>query len=88
MCRNIKNLFNFDPPATDEEIHNAAVQFVRKISGFQKPSQLNQIAFEKAVEEIEHTLKTLLNSLITDSKPKNREEEAEKARLKSIKRFG
>jgi hypothetical protein len=88
MCRNIKQLFNFDPPATDEEIRNAALQFARKLSGIQKPAASNESAFNQAVEEIATSAKTLLHSLQTNAKPKNREEEAEKARVRSQKRFG
>ena len=88
MCRNIKNLFNFDPPATKEEIHGAAVQFVRKVSGSQKPSNLNEEAFNKAVLEVSESVTKLLNSLETTSKPRNREVEAAKAKERSQKRFG
>lgn len=82
MCRNIKPLFNFDPIATDEEIKNAAIQFVRKISGFQKPSLDNQEAFEVAVLEISMSTQKLITTLKTNSKPKNREEEVLKKKLK------
>lgn len=88
MCRNIKPLFNFEPVATDEEIRNAALQFVRKVSGFQKPSETNQKPFDKAVEEISKTVRHLFNSLETSAEPKNREVEAEKAKLRSQKKFG
>ncbi len=88
MCRNIKPLFNFDPPATREEVQNASLQYVRKLSGFQKPSQINEEAFTKAVEEISIVTQRLFTSLITNSSPRNREEEAEKARIKNVKRFG
>ena len=88
MCRNIKNLFNFDPPATKDEIHGAAVQFVRKVSGSQKPSNLNEEAFNKAVLEVSESVTKLLNSLETTSKPRNREVEAAKAKERSQKRFG
>lgn len=88
MCRNIKPLFNFDPPATDEEIHDAALQFVRKLSGFHEPSQVNEEAFNRSVEEVAHAAKHLLNSLHTHADPKNREEEAAKARERIAKRFG
>jgi hypothetical protein len=88
MCRNIKTLFNFDPPATDEEIKNAAVQFVRKLSGFTHPSQANQKAFDAAVDEVAVVARRLLDSLVTDAKPHNREEEAAKAHARAIKRFG
>ena len=88
MCRNIKNLFNFDPPATDEEIHSASVQFVRKLSGFNKPSKVNEQAFEKAILEMDKVTKQLISSLVTDAEPKNREEEAHKAKERNEKRFG
>lgn len=88
MCRNIKQLFNFDPPATPEEIQAAAVQFVRKVSGSTKPSKANEPAFERAVEEITDSVTRLLHSLTTQSPPKDRDEEAEKARLRSAARFG
>ena len=87
MCRNIKTLFNFDPPATEEEIRAASLQFVRKISGFTKPSQANQQAFDGAVEAVTDVAQTLLNSLVTHAAPKNREVEAEKARQRAAKRF-
>lgn len=88
MCRNIKVLFNFDPPATQEEIHNAALQFVRKLTGFHTPSQANQAAFDAAVEEISAVATTLFGGLTTHSHPHNREEEAQKARIRTLKRFG
>ena len=88
MCRNIKTLFNFDPPATDEEVHDAALQFVRKLSGFTKPSQANQKAFDKAVEETAVVARRLLDSLVTHAEPHNREEEAAKAHARALKRFG
>ena len=88
MCRNIKPLFNFDPPATDEEIQNASLQFVRKLSGFQKPSKVNEEIFNKAVEKLSKDIKELLDNLETDAKPHNREEEAAKAHERAIKRFG
>jgi hypothetical protein len=87
MCRNIKILFNFDPPVTDEEIRNASLQFVRKISGFTKPSQANQAPFDAAVDEIAQASIRLLRSLQTNSQPKNREEEAAKAKARSAERF-
>jgi hypothetical protein len=83
MCRNIKPLFNFDPPVTDEEVRAASLQFVRKISGFNKPSKANEIAFQDAVAEIAGISTRLLRSLETDARPKNREEEAAKARMKA-----
>lgn len=88
MCRNIKTLFNFDPPATDEEIHAAARQFVRKLSGFQKPSKANEAAFQKAVDEVEVVAKQLLESLVSNAEPRNRETELERARARNAKRFG
>lgn len=87
MCRNIKILFNFDPPATDMEIHEAALQFVRKLSGTTRPSEANKAAFELAVARIEVSAKELITSLVTTAPPKNRETEAMKAKLKSAKRF-
>lgn len=88
MCRNIKTLFNFDPPATDEEIHDASLQFVRKLSGFHHPSQANEAVFNQAVDEVAVVAKKLLDSLVTDARPHNREEEAAKAHARAIKRFG
>jgi hypothetical protein len=88
MCRNIKILFNFDPPVTDEEIRNASLQFVRKISGFSKPSQANQANFESAVDEIAAASTRLLHSLKTTASPRNREEEAAKLKARSAARFG
>lgn len=88
MCRNIKPLYNFAPPANDEEIEAAALQFVRKISGFNKPSAANEKAFEAAVEEIALTSKNLLASLVTNAPPKDRAAEREKARQRNEKRFG
>ncbi len=87
MCRNIKPLFNFDPPVTDEEIRAASLQFVRKVSGFTKPSQANEAAFLAAVEEIAAISHKLLHALETTAPPKNREEEAAKARARSAQRF-
>jgi hypothetical protein len=88
MCRNIKNLFNFDPPVTDEEVHAASLQFVRKITGFNKPSKVNEAAFLAAIEEVAAVSNRLLRSLETSAPPKNREEEAAKAKARSIERFG
>ena len=88
MCRNIKTLFNFDPPATQEEIQAASLQFVRKLSGFNKPSRANQAAFDAAIESVTKAATELLSSLITAADPKNREFEAEKARARTAKRFG
>ncbi len=88
MCRNIKMLFNFEPPVTEDEIHAASLQFVRKISGFNKPSKANEEAFASAVEEIASISGKLLRSLETNAPPRNREEEAAKAKLRSMERFG
>ena len=87
MCRNIKPLFNFEPPVTDDEIRNASLQFVRKISGFTKPSKANEAAFETAVEQIAAAAHTLLASLVTSGTPRTREIEAAKARARSARRF-
>ena len=87
MCRNIRPLFNFDPPATGEEIHAASLQFVRKVSGFTKPSQANQAAFDEAVDEIAAITARLMHQLHSNSTPKNREIEAEKAKARSAQRF-
>jgi hypothetical protein len=86
VCRNIRPLFNFEPSATSEEINSASLQFVRKISGFQKPSKVNEHVFTQAVEEISSIVKSLINDLVTSAKPKNRETEAAKARLRFEKR--
>jgi len=88
VCRNIKTLFNFDPPATDDEVHAAAVQFVRKISGTTKPSRANEAAFDEAVEKIAAISRGMLDSLVTAAPPKNRELEAEKRRARAAQRFG
>jgi hypothetical protein len=88
MCRNIKALFNFDPPVTDEEIRAASLQFVRKITGFNKPSKVNEAAFLTAVDEIAALSARLLRSLDTSAPPKNREEEAAKAKARAAERFG
>ena len=87
MCRNIKNLFNFDPPVTEEEVRAASLQFVRKISGFNKPSKANEEAFNAAIEEVAHASSQLLHSLETTAPAKNREEEAAKAKARSAARF-
>ncbi len=87
MCRNIRTLFNFEPPATEEEIHASALQFVRKLSGFTQPSRVNETAFHQAVEEVSAAARRLLNSLETASPAKNREAEAEKARARARERF-
>jgi hypothetical protein len=88
MCRNIKNLFNFDPPVTEEEVRAASLQFVRKISGFNKPSKGNEPAFNTAVDEVAEISLRLLRSLETTAPPKSREEEAAKARARAAERFG
>ena len=88
MCRNIKTLFNFDPPSTQEEIRAAALQFVRKISGFNKPSKTNEAAFYRAVEEVAGASSRLLRSLETNAPRKSREEEAAKAHTQAVRRFG
>ena len=88
MCRNIKTLFNFEPPATEKEIHDAAVQFVRKLSGFNAPSKANEAAFNKAVEDITVSAKQLMMSLTTTAAPRYREIEAAKAKARSLVRFG
>jgi hypothetical protein len=87
MCRNIRTLFNFEPPATDEEIRASALQFVRKLSGFAKPSRANEVAFHRAVEEVTQVARRLLASLETASPAKNRKEEAMKARERARERF-
>jgi hypothetical protein len=88
MCRNIRILFNFDPPVTDDEIRTASLQFVRKITGFNKPSKANEDAFLAAVEDVAGVSRRLLHSLETTAAPKNREEEAAKARARAAERFG
>jgi hypothetical protein len=87
MCRNIKTLFNFEPPATEEEIHASALQFVRKVSGFNKPSQANAAAFERAIDEVSHAARTLLTSLQTVAPARDRAVEAERARARARERF-
>jgi hypothetical protein len=87
MCRNIRPLYNFEPPATDDEVDAAAVQFVRKISGFSKPSQANAAAFERAVEAVAHASRTLLAELVTAAPPRDREVEAARARARAAARF-
>ncbi|MCG8556956.1 MAG: DUF2277 domain-containing protein [Proteobacteria bacterium] len=87
MCRNIKTLFNFEPPATDEEIGAAALQFVRKLSGFTKPSQTNQEPFQQAVDEVSVAARKLIDSLVTSAPAKDRQQEAERARMRAQKRF-
>jgi hypothetical protein len=88
MCRNIKTLFNFEPPATELEIRDASLQFVRKLSGFSVPSKANEAAFEQAVEEVAASARVLIRSLITTAGPRNREAEAVKAAARSAARFG
>jgi hypothetical protein len=88
MCRNIKTLFNFDPPVTADEVHSASLQFVRKITGFNKPSKANEEAFQAAIDEIAAISNRLLRSLETTAPPKNREEEAAKAKARAAERFG
>jgi hypothetical protein len=87
MCRNIRTLFNFDPPATDDEIRAASLQFVRKLSGFSKPSLANEAAFERAVDEVTEAARRLMGALVTSAQPRDREIEAEKARARSHARF-
>lgn len=88
MCRNIKTLFNFEPPATELEIRDAALQFVRKLSGFAVPSKANEAAFERAVEEVAAAARTLIGGLVTHAEPRDREVEAAKAKARSAERFG
>ena len=88
MCRSIKTLFNFEPPATELEIRDASLQFVRKLSGFNLPSQANQAAFDRAVHDVSATARTLIASLVTTAEPKNRAAEAAKARARSVERIG
>jgi hypothetical protein len=88
MCRNIKTLFNFDPPATDDEIAAASLQFVRKLSGYNKPSKANEAAFQRAIDDVTVIARTLLDSLETNAEPRDREVEAERARARAAERFG
>jgi hypothetical protein len=88
MCRNIKTLFNFDPPATEEEMRAAALQFVRKLSGFNHPSKANEAAFDRAVEDVTASARTLIESLVTTADPRDREIEAARARARTAARFG
>ena len=88
MCRNIKTLYNFDPPVSHDEIRNASLQFVRKVSGFTKPSKANEEAFNHAIDEVSHAIHHLMHSLVTNSAPRDREVEAAKHRAKSAARFG
>ena len=87
MCRNIKTLFNFDPPVTDEEVRATSVHFVRKLSGFDQPSRVNHVAFERSVLEVSQTVRTLIDLLSTNASPRDRELEAEEARARTAKRF-
>jgi hypothetical protein len=87
MCRNIHTLFNFEPPATEDDVRGAALQYVRKISGFTKPSQANEAAFSRAVDEVAEASKRLLDELVTAAAPKDREVEAERARARAAKRY-
>lgn len=88
MCRNIKPLFNFDPPVTDDEVRAAALQFVRKVSGFNAPSRTNEAAFAAAVDEVHAAAAKLMRDLVTQAVPKSREVEIQKARLRNLERFG
>ena len=88
MCRNIKTLFNFDPPATDQEIEGASLQFVRKLSGFNKPSKANEAVFNHAVEQVAAVARSLLDSLVTNAAPRDRSVEAARARTRAAARFG
>jgi hypothetical protein len=87
MCRNIKTLYNFAPPATDEEIHASSLQFVRKLSGFTRPSKANQLAFDRAVDQVSQAARELVDSLVTNAPPRDREVEARKAKARSAERF-
>jgi hypothetical protein len=88
MCRNIRTLFNFEPPATDEEVRAASLQFVRKLSGFNKPSKANEAAFDEAIEEVARAARKLIDSLETSAEPRDREIEAAKAKARAAERFG
>lgn len=88
MCRNIRTLFNFEPPATELEIRDASLQFVRKLSGFSVPSRANEAAFDRAVEEVARAARELMAALVTTAEPRNREVEAERARARNAERFG
>lgn len=88
MCRNIRTLFNFDPPATDEEIRAASLQFVRKVSGFTKPSRANEAVFDRAIDEVATVARRLIDSLATEAPPRDREDVAARARAEAVKRFG
>lgn len=88
MCRNIKTLYNFDPPATNEEIHAASLQFVRKLSGFNTPSKANEVAFHQAIDEVALIARKLLDTMVTNSEQRNRQVEIDRARLRNVRRFG
>jgi hypothetical protein len=88
MCRNIKTLFNFDPPATDEEIRAASLQFIRKLSGFTRPSKANEAAFDRAIDDVANVARRLIDSLTTTAQPRDRDEVAAQARARSAERFG
>lgn len=88
MCRNIKTLFNFEPPASDDEVRASSLQFVRKLSGFNKPSKVNEAAFNRAIDEVASAAHRLLDSLVTTAQPRDRQIEAERAQARSIARFG
>ncbi len=88
MCRNIRTLYNFDPPVSSEEIHAASLQFVRKVSGFRKPSKDNEVAFDRAVTDVSQVVQDLLSSLVTKAEPRDRDVEAAKARARAAVRFG
>ena len=88
MCRNIRTLFNFEPPATELEIRDASLQFVRKLSGFNVPSKANQAAFDRAVEDVAAAARVLIRSMVTNAEPRNREVEAERAKARNLERFG
>ena len=88
MCRNIKTLFNFEPPATDDEIHASALQFVRKLSGFNTPSKINEVAFNQAVEQVSAAARSLIDALVTLAPPRDREVERARAAAESARRFG
>jgi hypothetical protein len=88
MCRNIKTLFNFEPPASDDEVRASSIQFVRKLSGFHHPSKANEQAFDRAVEEVTGAARRLVDSLVTNAPPRDRQEVAEQAKARSAKRFG
>ena len=88
MCRNIKTLYNFEPPANEEEIYLSSLQFVRKLSGFTRPSKANQVAFDRAIDKVSRAARELIDSLVTNAPPRDREIEASKAKVRSAERFG